>query len=145
METQEVKVKKKMRVKDPVPGIRKALCGTGHCKEALKTLFNILIIVILFYGLVWIPSKQMEINRAQLAFSQQSYFMNANMAKLNLTKIQNSCQVVAQNALAAMEQKSEKKLTEEQRKKVAGQAFANCLYVEGLQIGNGKAPQKKSK
>ena len=134
--------KKKKGIKNPMPYIKSKVCCSTSCREVRNILAVIALIVVGFYGLVWIPSKQLELDKLKFEVARQNYSLDLGTVNLNLAKVQNSCKMVASNSLAAYEkQAGDKKLSEEDKKKIYGNFYLNCLFVEGIQVNQGA--QKK--
>jgi len=104
---------------------------------------TIFVLVSVFYGLVWIPSQQLQVSQEQLKISVATFNFNNELAQLSLAKIRNSCQIIAQNSMTEYEKRNNNQLTEEQKKQLANQFFSNCLFTEGLQLQTQNNNQKK--
>lgn len=103
-------------------------------KSIGKGLMVVIILGSLGYGLIWVPSQQLKID-------QDKHTMNLQLANLNITKIQNSCQLLAQNATVEFERNRETALSEEEKNQLTNQFFTNCLFAEGLQMQNNNEEQ----
>lgn len=136
MDEVEINNKKSRNIKNPFKYIYGKIYIPGSFRSIRRSIGIIFITISIFYGLIWVPSQQLEINRDQFELSQQSYLINIDMIRLSLTKIQNSCQVIAGNSLAAYEEQVEEGLDDEQKKQLADLFFSNCLFIEGLSIQN---------
>ena len=125
------------------------ICSLKICGRVIKFLVAVFLLGAIFYGFVWIPSQQLNLSNQQLRLSQQ-------MAQINLNKINNSCQLVAQNtvrAVVAQTQKNDpkKQVEEAVQKQIFDNAYQSCMFGEGLanapvaqQGQNRQAPQGQS-
>ncbi len=103
------------------------------CKGLWKIFVTIFVLMSVFYGLVWIPTQQLKNSEERLQIATATFTLNSELANLSIAKIQNSCQIIAQNALNDHLQNNDEDLTNEQQQQLWEQFVVNCLFAEGIQ------------
>ena len=102
---------------------KKSICRV--LPSIFKHLYMLIILLAIIYGLVYVPTKQLQIAE--------------NQVNLNLKKVDRSCRILTDTniqAAVANSKENGEEVTEENIKKASDNMYSNCIFAEGFDMVN---------